>query len=102
VSDPYFDVLRQRIREARTQLQISQETAAEATGIPLRSYQVLEARGAHRRFNPTISTLRAVAKTLKLEIGELTREASAAEVKRLGLDEARPRVPQKKRASRKV
>jgi transcriptional regulator with XRE-family HTH domain len=102
VQDPYFDVLRQRIREARTRLQISQETAAEATGIPLRSYQILEARGSSRRFNPTISTLRAVAKTLKLEIGELTREASAAEVKRLGLDEARSRVPQKKRATRKV
>jgi transcriptional regulator with XRE-family HTH domain len=102
VSDPYFDVLRQRIREARTRLQISQETAAETTGIPLRSYQVLEARGSSRRFNPTISTLRAVSKALKLEIGDLTREATAAEIKRLGSDVLRPRVPQKKRGNLKV
>jgi transcriptional regulator with XRE-family HTH domain len=102
VSDPYFDVLRQRIREARTRLQISQETAAENTGIPLRSYQVLEARGSSRRFNPTIATLRAVAKTLQLEIGELTREASPTEIKRLAMIESQTRVPQKKRANRKI
>jgi transcriptional regulator with XRE-family HTH domain len=81
-------------------LQISQESAAEMTGVPLRSYQVLEARGSSRRFNPTIATLRAVARALQIEIGALTREASAAEIKRLDVDAPQQRVPQKKRSAR--
>jgi transcriptional regulator with XRE-family HTH domain len=100
LDEPYFAVLRQRIREARMRLQISQENAAELTGVPLRSYQTLEARGSSRRFNPTIATLRAVARALQIEIGALTREASPAEIKRLAVDTPQKRVPQKKRGTR--
>jgi transcriptional regulator with XRE-family HTH domain len=83
-------------------LQLSQERAAEAAGLLVRSYQLLEARNSSRGFNPTIKTLRAVARGLGLDVGDLTREASTDEVARLAVNQPNSRVPQKQRSARKV
>jgi transcriptional regulator with XRE-family HTH domain len=94
--------MRLRIREARLQLQISQEVIAEVAGLPVRTYQVLEAQSLKRNFNPTIATLRAVARSLNLGITDLTREPTDAEIKRLAAGVVVKRVAQKKRSVRKV
>ena len=96
----YLAILRLRIREARQQAKRSQEDVAEEAGLPLRSYQVLEARQLKRPFNPTIKTLRTVARALALKIEALTCEGTLEEFTRLAVEEPAKRVPQKKRTKR--
>jgi transcriptional regulator with XRE-family HTH domain len=79
--DPFFAVLRMRIHMARLAKGIRQEDIAELAQLQLRSYARFEAIKPDKgRFNPTVRTLRMIAKTLDLELPELMHEPRETEL----------------------
>ena len=81
---PFFAVLRMRIRKARLAKGIRQEDLAELAGLQLRSYARFEAVKPDRgRFNPTVRTLRIIAKALDLELPDLMHEPQESELRLL-------------------
>lgn len=67
--------LGRNIRRARLRAGLSQEHVAFVAGLTARSFGALE-RGSAR--NPTLATVFAVAKTLGLDVHDLTRPVRAA------------------------
>jgi transcriptional regulator with XRE-family HTH domain len=93
--DPFLSVIRIRIKASRVQLKLRQEDAAEQAGIELRNWQRLEAFNPSRKFNPTLETLRAVARVLNTSVSILTEEPTLEELrelKRLAVGERPKRV----------
>ena len=81
VEDPFFAVLRMRIRLARLAKGIKQEDIAERASLQLRSYARFEAVKPDRgRFNPTVGTLRLIATALELDLPALLQEPDESEV----------------------
>lgn len=69
-----------RLSDARRRAGLTQEQAADASNLPVRTYQGLEGVRDGRPFNPTLMTLRAVAQTVGLSIGELTADPTPEEL----------------------
>ena len=59
--------LGRRIRQLRTEAGLTQETAAERADLSAKHWGDIE----NARSNPTVSTLVAVAKALRVKVGEL-------------------------------
>ena len=79
--ETYLSVVRHRIREARLAQGLRQEDVAEAADLQLRTYQRFEALKAERSsFNPTLVSIRAIARGLGVELEALTVEPSAQEL----------------------
>jgi transcriptional regulator with XRE-family HTH domain len=76
----YLKVVRLRLSRARRSKGLTQEAAAEAANLPLRTYQGLESIGDKRPFNPTLTTLMAIAQAVSLTLPELLREPSDEEL----------------------
>jgi transcriptional regulator with XRE-family HTH domain len=94
--DSYLSVVRNRIREARLAQGLRQEDVAEAAGLQLRTYQRFEALMAERgSFNPTLVSIRAIARSLNVDLETLGAEPSAQEIeavnKAVGRSRGRPR-----------
>jgi transcriptional regulator with XRE-family HTH domain len=81
---------RLRVRLARLKLKLSQEEAAERVGLPLRTYQLLEAEHA-RRTNPSLETILALSQRLGIPVGRLLAAPSASEAQRPFPQTKRPR-----------
>jgi len=69
VSDPYLDILGQRIRARRRELELSQEGLAHEAGLD-RSYVGRIERGEH---NLTFVALVRLARAMKCDVAALTR-----------------------------
>jgi transcriptional regulator with XRE-family HTH domain len=83
-NDVYLAVLRLRIKRTRLALGLRQEDVAEKAEMLLRTYQRFEAHASKRHFNPTLSSLCAVAQALSMTVSELTRPATKREIDSLG------------------
>ncbi|MBP6506414.1 MAG: helix-turn-helix transcriptional regulator [Opitutaceae bacterium] len=68
-----LQILRQNIRYARLNLDLSQEAFAERAGLTLKHFQDIE---SGRRQGVRLSTILCIAATLKLEVWQLFKEAS--------------------------
>jgi transcriptional regulator with XRE-family HTH domain len=79
----YLQIVQLRISNARLKYRLTQEQVADLASMPVRSYQGLEGIRDGRNFNPTLLTLRAVAKALGLELSELIKEPSPEEIQQL-------------------
>jgi DNA-binding XRE family transcriptional regulator len=76
----YLLAVRMRISQARRSLNLTQEAAADLAHLPVRTYQGLESLSEHRDFNPTLKTLRAVARAVGQTVPDLTREPTQTEI----------------------
>ena len=81
--DAYLKVVRMRLGEARRARKMTQEDAADAADLPLRTYQGLESVSSKRPFNPTLRTLRSVASAVGLSVSDLTQDPAPDELKAL-------------------
>ena len=99
--DPYLAVVRARIRSARAAKGLRQEDAANLAGIELRNWQRLENPNPIRKFNPTLETLRAIARALGTTVGDITKEPTAKELAALDDPQQPKRVFKKPRAKSK-
>jgi transcriptional regulator with XRE-family HTH domain len=79
--DTYLSVVRYRIREARLAQGLRQEDVADTAGLQLRTYQRFEALKAERgSFNPTLLSIRAIARALGVALDALDAEPSVQEL----------------------
>jgi transcriptional regulator with XRE-family HTH domain len=88
-----IQLLRQRIRRIRLEQGISQDVFAERLGTSVRYIQLIEGTG---HFNPSVSTLMRLAKTLKTDFFVLTQAPSNDELMLL------ENPPKSERAKRKA
>lgn len=77
-----FDVIRLRIRRARSALGLSQEEVAGRVGIDVRAIQRYEARVTDVR-DPRLKTLYTIAIALGIDLDYLIRQPSADELREL-------------------
>ena len=90
--DPFLAVVRARIKAARLARQLRQSDAAELAKMELRNWQRLEGFNPRRKFNPTLETLRVVARVLEVSVGELTATPTPEELAMLESTERPERV----------
>jgi DNA-binding XRE family transcriptional regulator len=93
----YLLAVRMRISQARQSLNLTQEAAADLAHLPVRTYQGLESLSEHRDFNPTLKTLRAVARAVGQTVPDLTREPTQAEIEEIKNQQAARGVPRRVR-----
>lgn len=90
LDEAFLRAFRLRVRLARLRLKLSQEEAAERVGLPLRTYQVLEAEHA-RRTNPSLATIMALSEHMGVTVGRLLARPSERETQRAFPQQRRPR-----------
>ncbi len=78
MSDPYLDILGQRIRARRRELGLSQEGLAHAAGLD-RSYVGRIERGEH---NLTFVSLVRLARAMRCDVAALTKHLPVATASR--------------------
>ncbi len=80
-------VLRKRIKRLRNHLDLTQEEAAELANMTLRHYQTFEIdyplKTKDREFNPTLKSLRGIAKALNLPLTLLISEPTEDELRQI-------------------
>ena len=79
LDEAFLRAFRLRIRLARLKLKLSQEEAAERVGLPLRTYQVLEAERA-KRTNPSLETIMLVSQQLGVPVKKLLSQPTPREL----------------------
>ena len=75
----FLRTFRLRVRLARMRLNLSQEEAAERVGMPLVTYQVLEAQRSTRT-NPSLLTILALSENLEINVADLLSPPTTAEL----------------------
>jgi transcriptional regulator with XRE-family HTH domain len=78
--DIYLRVIQLRLSNARLKYRLTQEQIATLANMPVRSYQGLEGIRDSRNFNPTLLTLRSVAKAVGLDLSNLIKEPNPEEI----------------------
>jgi transcriptional regulator with XRE-family HTH domain len=82
--EAFLIVLRRRVRRARNALGLTQEEVAELADMTLRHYQTFEITEAlgedQREFNPTLKSLRGIAKAVRVSLPSLVAEPTYEEL----------------------
>ncbi len=81
--ETYLRIVQLRLSNARLAAGLTQEETADLADLPVRTYQGLEGVRDPRSFNPTLLTLRSVARAVNISLCDLTQDPSSEELQTL-------------------